>query len=612
MVDKNLMGIDQVVDVNDSDMLYVVQNETTDGRVSVGQVLGSGVKSLNTKKGDVEIVAGANVSVDNSQEGKIVINSELSVVRTPEPIYPLDGQVDVSVTATLQASAYANLYGVSRQYRQFQVDDIGGDFSSPIAEAQVESDSWAITPQLTDLTEFKWRCRDVDIDSNISAWSSEQSFTTYDIYIQTPSILTPTEGGDFAERDQAFVSSAFVGVNTDETHVASYWQIKNSGGSIIHSTGRTTTSLTSYVPPLGVLAAGNSYTVEVRYEGSESTISEWSVGRGFVAIAAPYGKYLAVGHTTSPYVTFYGQDVDTFIKLQNPTSLPTGEVRGVQFDETSTYACVAYSTSPYVRFYKRQNDAIASLSQPTILPGNVGQGCAISADGVYAAVGTDGTPSIVLYKRTGDIFAKLADPATLPASTAIGLGFSNSGTYLAVGAATSGNKLVVYKRSGDTFTSVFTDTTIAGQVRDVMFDSTETYLVVGHDTSPFVTIYKRDADTFTKVTVTGTIAACYGVCASPGCDYVVTTHFASPYIRIFKRTGDSFALIANPGTVPPGFAKKPSFDASGTYLSIAHTSSPFVSIYKRSGDTFTKLANPANLPKGDGQVAWLSPSATYA
>jgi hypothetical protein len=38
MVDKNLMSIDQVSEVNDADMLYVVQNGTTDRRVSVAQL----------------------------------------------------------------------------------------------------------------------------------------------------------------------------------------------------------------------------------------------------------------------------------------------------------------------------------------------------------------------------------------------------------------------------------------------------------------------------------------------------------------------------------------------------------------------------------------------
>ena len=43
--------------------------------------------------------------------------------------------------------------------------------------------------------------------------------------------------------------------------------------------------------------------------------------RAAAASAAPFEKFLAVAHNTTPFVTIYGQDVDAFTKLANPATL---------------------------------------------------------------------------------------------------------------------------------------------------------------------------------------------------------------------------------------------------------------------------------------------------
>jgi len=40
---------------------------------------------------------------------------------------------------------------------------------------------------------------------------------------------------------------------------------------------------------------------------------------------------LAVAHASSPYVTIYSRSGDTFTKLANPATLPTGLGGGVTF-----------------------------------------------------------------------------------------------------------------------------------------------------------------------------------------------------------------------------------------------------------------------------------------
>ncbi len=512
MVDKNLMNIDQVEEVNDSDMMYAVKAGTIDARVSVGQLRDTVAKTVNGEVGDITLKAGTNVSIETTGVGEITINSELSVVRTPVPVSPLTGAVDVSVTPTLAAGVYGNLYGVARQHREFQVDVIGGDFSSPVRSVQVDSDSWTTEPSILDNTEFKWRCRDVDVDGEVSGWSEVQSFTTLDIYVVTPIILSPAEGGELPETGQPITASAFQMVNSGDTHAASYWTIKDSLGAVVYQTGRDTVNLTSWQPPAGGIVDGESMTVDVVYESSGGLVSEAGV-RGFVGVGVEYDKYLAVAHATTPFVTTYSVDVDDFTKLANPSVLPAGTGRSVAFSPDGTHMAVTNDRSPFITIYKREGDTFTKLANPSVLPTNNGQGVAFSPDGTHMAVSHWTSPFITIYKREGDTFTK-ADPSVLPTGNGQGVAFSPDGTYLAV-AHNTNPFVTIYKRSGDTFEKLNNpDVLPTGQGTGVAFSQDGTHMAVAHSTSPFITIYKREGDAFTKLanpsvlpTGTGQVAA---------------------------------------------------------------------------------------------------------
>jgi sugar lactone lactonase YvrE len=243
------------------------------------------------------------------------------------------------------------------------------------------------------------------------------------------------------------------------------------------------------------------------------------------------------------------EEEDVFAKLDDPSSLPTGNGYGCAFDSTGTYLAVAHDSSPYITIYKRDGDTFTKLANPATRPTGTGYGCAFDPTGTYLAVAHSGSPYITIYKRSGDTFTKLANPSTLPASTGNGCAFDPTGTYLAV-AHNNSPRITIYKRSGDTFTKMADPATLpTGNGQGCAFDPTGTYLAVAHSGSPYITIYKRSGDTFTKVD--------------------------------------------NPATRPTGNGRGCAFDPTGTYLAVTHLDSPYITIYKRSGDTFTKLANPS-------------------
>jgi hypothetical protein len=106
----------------------------------------------------------------------------------------------------------------------------------------------------------------------------------------------------------------------------------------------------------------------------------------------------------SPYITIYKRSGDTFTKLSDPSTLPTGTAYGVAFDPTGTYLAVAHGNSPYITIYKRSGDTFTKLSDPSTLPTGNGLGVAFDPTGTYLAVAHDGSPYITIYKRSGNTF----------------------------------------------------------------------------------------------------------------------------------------------------------------------------------------------------------------
>ena len=211
-------------------------------------------------------------------------------------------------------------------------------------------------------------------------------------------------------------------------------------------------------------------------------------------------------------------------------------------------------------------------------------------------------------------YEKLPNPATLPAGAGRGVAFSHDSTYMAVGHDNS-PFVTIYKRDGDTFAKLANPATLppwGGQ--GVAFSHDSTYMAVPNiSTAPYITIYERDGDTFTKLDdpATPPTGWAYDVAFSHDSTYMAVAHESSPYVTIYKRDGDTFTKLDNPAALPTGGGTGVAFSHDSTYMAVAHIDSPYVTIYKRDGDTFTKLANPATLPAGNAMSVAFSHDSTY-
>jgi hypothetical protein len=137
-------------------------------------------------------------------------------------------------------------------------------------------------------------------------------------------------------------------------------------------------------------------------------------------------------------------------------------------------------------------------------------------------------------------------------------------------------------------------------------DSNDTFLAIGHNSTPYFTVYQNSGTlgtTYSAITTPADLptGSVQGLSWDPTSTYLAVgfqKNSGSTPIFIYKRSGSTLTKLSNPASIPAVagvFACR--FDPSGAYLAIgfvgADAAGNFFWVYKRSGDTFTKLADPA-------------------
>lgn len=134
-------------------------------------------------------------------------------------------------------------------------------------------------------------------------------------------------------------------------------------------------------------------------------------GAGNGCSFSPDGTYLAVAHTTTPFISVYFRSGTTYTKLANPTSLPTGNGAQVSWSADNTYLALSHGTSPYMGIFQKSGTGalatITRLSSPSTLPQNNGAGIAFSPAGGYLAVGNTTSGYLTMYTQSGSTFTAI-------------------------------------------------------------------------------------------------------------------------------------------------------------------------------------------------------------
>ena len=218
-------------------------------------------------------------------------------------------------------------------------------------------------------------------------------------------------------------------------------------------------------------------------------------------------------------------------------------------------------------------------------------------------------------------FEELAQPATLPAfnpasdfvETVVS---DEDGVYWAV-KTNQNNSLVIYKRENDTFTALTNPVGYPGNIQDMQFDPTGTYLFMASAFAPYIFIAKRTNDSFSLLStpVDTPDSAALNIVSADGV-YWIASFFNSPRNIVYKRDGDVFTKLNDFDVPIPGAVFDMTISSDGVYVGVSHQNSPRISIYKRTGDNFNKLPNPTAadgyaLPIRDGNSISFSRNNTY-
>ncbi len=174
---------------------------------------------------------------------------------------------------------------------------------------------------------------------------------------------------------------------------------------------------------------------------------------GQCAAWSPDSQFLAIGHTTTPFVTIYQRTGATFAKCADPVSLPAAQVNGVAWSPDGTILTCVHGTTPFITNYSRSGVTFTKMTAPVTLPAGAGNGAQWSPNGGMLAVAHDTSPYITIYTWDGATFTKLTDPVDLPAGNAKSVSWTSNGQYLAV-AHTTTPFLTTYKSIGTVGTSV--------------------------------------------------------------------------------------------------------------------------------------------------------------
>ena len=128
--------------------------------------------------------------------------------------------------------------------------------------------------------------------------------------------------------------------------------------------------------------------------------------------------FIAVAHTSSPYVTAYPWSASGFgTKFTNPGTLPVGGGLGVAFSPLGTEIAVAHDTSPYVTAYPWSAAGFGTkFTNPGTLPVGIGRSVAFGPSGTEIAVAHTSSPYVTAYPWSASGFGtKFTNPGTLPA-----------------------------------------------------------------------------------------------------------------------------------------------------------------------------------------------------
>lgn len=272
------------------------------------------------------------------------------------------------------------------------------------------------------------------------------------------------------------------------------------------ATAGATTPFSVYYPIFD--SGGNKWTWGLKnsFPGTQTSAPSAAVGVAY----SPDGNYVIYALTASPFIVgdqlLPGTEMPVGA-LSQPATLPAGAAQCLAMHPGGAAVAVGHTTTPFLSAYPINQGAAFGTKyvNPATLPAAQVNACAFAPTGDFLAVSSQTTPFLQVYPfdvNTG--FGTIAsNPSPLPAGGPAGsLGkaicWRPQGDWIVMGmTVTPFLYAVPFSRSTGTFGTPQTISVgiPAGQVTSVQFTPDGQYLVVGCTTSPFFYVYAFNSST---------------------------------------------------------------------------------------------------------------------
>lgn len=439
-------------------------------------------------------------------------------INTPSVASPVDTADGVSLSPTLTSSAFSVTGGSdTHQSTDWQIATDAGftNIVKSTAGDTVNKTSWSVTGLTPGLTYYV-RVRYKGVVLPYSAWSVTSYFST--IHLNRPSISSPTTGATGLIPSMTLTGSAFGVTGASDTHASSTWQIATDAGftNIAIESVNSTTNKTSWTVNLNL---NTTYYARVRYTGTTYGASSWSPTVSFSTIAdySPNTPNITspttgatnqgptVSFTSSAFTMIGGSATHTSSDWQIASDAGFTTIVSSATNDTTkkvswTSASLAVNTTFYARvryiasngIYSAWSSVISFTTKAVYIPdveqavitgpvSNSGYGVDvdISDDGTRVVIGAynantrgyqeEGAAYVYLKNGTSwTLEATLINNYSPQHYSSFGwsVAINNTGTCIAIGcylyddavnSRTDVGALFVFKRSGTTWTSVFSE-----------------------------------------------------------------------------------------------------------------------------------------------------------
>ena len=254
-------------------------------------------------------------------------------------------------------------------------------------------------------------------------------------------------------------------------------------GFAFHPTGRSVVAIANGSPPVAYRFSRSGYGTKFASPAGFPT----NLNAGGISFS-PDGNYVAVCHSSG--VRIYQWSDDTGFGSQ--TAYFGGSNVSVAFSNNGSYIAVGSTSSPYLSVYPYSAGVVGSkYADPATLPPSTVSAITFSPTDDAILIATALTPFIMAYPWSSSGFGiKYPDPASLPAGAMSDIDFTRSGALVFCSGSSTGNGYHGYEWSSSGFgTRRFTG---SGTTTGIRFSRITNIVARGGPTTSSITVNAWD------------------------------------------------------------------------------------------------------------------------